>query len=84
MSETSKIDINSKDFRAPHGKKVNLSDWPTAVKPVYTSKDEYQELLEKHVAELSSLQHLHYASNRYPLLFHIDAVSLWLASRENM
>ncbi len=68
MSEKSKIEISSKDFRAPHGKKIKLSDWPTIVKPVYTSKDEYQELLEKHVAELSSLQHLHYASNRYALL----------------
>ena len=68
MSKKSKIEISSKDFRLPHGKKINLSDWPTTVKPVYTSKDEYQTLLEKHVAELSSLQHLHYASSRYALL----------------
>ncbi|MBB6143775.1 PPK2 family polyphosphate:nucleotide phosphotransferase [Silvibacterium bohemicum] len=61
-----KIDV--KDFRVPSGKKVRLSKWPTVVKPVYTSKAEYQELLEKHVAELSSLQQLHYASNRYALL----------------
>ena len=33
------------------------SRWPTVVKPVCTSKEEYQELLEKHVEELSSLQH---------------------------
>jgi PPK2 family polyphosphate:nucleotide phosphotransferase len=68
MSEKSKIELNSKDFRVSHGKKIKLSDWPTAVKPVYRSKDEYQKLLEKHVAELSSLQRLHYASNRYALL----------------
>jgi PPK2 family polyphosphate:nucleotide phosphotransferase len=68
MSKKSKIDITSKDFHVPHGKKVKLSDWPTIVKPVYTSKDEYQKLLEKHVAELSSLQRVHYASNRYALL----------------
>ena len=60
--------IDAKDFRVPSGKKVKLSKWPTVVKPAYTSKEEYQELLEKHVEELSSLQHLHYASNRYALL----------------
>jgi PPK2 family polyphosphate:nucleotide phosphotransferase len=60
--------INSKDFRVQTGKKVELAEWPTAVKPVYKSKEEYQELLEKHVEELSSLQHLHYASNHYALL----------------
>jgi PPK2 family polyphosphate:nucleotide phosphotransferase len=59
--------INSKDFRAT-GKKVDLSKWPTAVKPFFKSKKEYKELLEKHVADLSSLQQLLYASNRYALL----------------
>lgn len=60
--------INSQSFRVPSGKKVKLSKWPTIVKPVYTSKEEYKELLERHVTELSSLQQLHYASNRYALL----------------
>ena len=60
--------IDAKDFRVPSGKKVKLSKWSTVGKPAYTSKEEYQELLEKHVEELSSLQHLHYASNRYALL----------------
>ncbi len=50
------------------GKKVKLSKWPTLVKPVYKSKEQYQELLASHVEKLSSLQHLHYASNRYALL----------------
>jgi len=59
--------INSKDFRVT-GKKVELSEWPTIVKPFFKSKKEYQELLGEHVAELSSLQQLHYASNRYALL----------------
>ena len=60
--------IKSKDFRVRPGKKVNLTDWPTMVKPFCSSKKEYQELLEEHVEKLSSLQHLHYASNRYALL----------------
>ncbi len=60
--------INSKDFRVQSGKKVKLAKWPTIVKPFCKSKEEYQELLEKHVEELSSLQQLHYASNHYALL----------------
>jgi PPK2 family polyphosphate:nucleotide phosphotransferase len=59
--------IDSKDFRVT-GKKVNLSKWPTIVKPVYKSKEQYQELLSEHVEKLSALQQLHYASNRYALL----------------
>jgi len=68
MTEKAKSKISSKDFRVPSGKKVKLSKWPTLVKPVYTSTGEYKELLEKHVMELSSLQHLHCASNHYALL----------------
>ena len=60
--------ITPKDFRVQPGDKVKLAQWPTTVRPYYESKTEYQELLEKHVAELSSLQQLHYASNRYALL----------------
>jgi PPK2 family polyphosphate:nucleotide phosphotransferase len=38
------------------------------VKPIYRSKKEYQKLLEEHVRELSWLQQLHYATNRYAVL----------------
>jgi PPK2 family polyphosphate:nucleotide phosphotransferase len=62
-----KMKINSKDFRAT-GKKVELSEWPTMVKPFFKSKKVYKQLLENHVAELSSLQQLLYASDRYALL----------------
>jgi PPK2 family polyphosphate:nucleotide phosphotransferase len=70
MAERTKIKmkINSKDFRARPGKKVALNDWPTVVKPFCKSKKRYKKLLEGHVEELSSLQCLHYASNRYALL----------------
>ena len=66
--------IDSKDFRVPPGKKVELSEWPTVVKPICKSKEQYQELLEKHVEELSSLQQLHYASHRYALLLIFQAM----------
>jgi PPK2 family polyphosphate:nucleotide phosphotransferase len=60
--------INSKDFRVQPGEKVLLKEWPTIVKPFFKSKKRYQKLLEEHVAELSALQRLHYASDRYALL----------------
>jgi PPK2 family polyphosphate:nucleotide phosphotransferase len=63
-----KVKINSKDFRARPGEKVKLKEWPTRVKPFFKSRKEYQKLLEEHVAELSALQQLHYASSRYALL----------------
>jgi PPK2 family polyphosphate:nucleotide phosphotransferase len=67
-----KIHLN--DFRVRPGKKVDLRKWPTIVKPFYKSKKQYQKLLEKHVEELSSLQQLHYASNRYALLLVFQGI----------
>ena len=57
--------INSKDFRVREGDEVDLKKWPTNVEPVYKSKEQYQELLKQHVAQLSSLQQLLYASDRH-------------------
>jgi PPK2 family polyphosphate:nucleotide phosphotransferase len=62
------VKITSEDYRVEPGKKVKLDDWPTSGKPVAESKEDYQELLEHHVSELSKLQQLHYASNKYALL----------------
>jgi PPK2 family polyphosphate:nucleotide phosphotransferase len=67
-AEGIKLKINSKSFRVRPGKNVKLKEWPTIVKPFCTSKKDYQKLLGEHVQELSSLQHLHYASDRYALL----------------
>ena len=60
--------IRSKEFRVRPGKKIALDEWPTIVKPFCKSKRRYRKLLEKHVAALSALQNLHYASSRYALL----------------
>jgi PPK2 family polyphosphate:nucleotide phosphotransferase len=62
------LKIHSSDFRVPTGKKIDLDRWPTNVPPFFKSKKQYQALLEKHVASLSSLQQLHYASGRYAVL----------------
>ncbi len=77
ISEASRAEhmkINSKKFRVAEGEKVRLGKWPTFVKPVYKSKEQYQKLLDEHVARLSSLQQLHYAFNRYSLLLIFQAM----------
>jgi PPK2 family polyphosphate:nucleotide phosphotransferase len=63
-----KMKINSKDFRVRPGEKVKLKEWPTMVKPFCKSKKQYAKILGAHVGELSALQRLHYASNRYAVL----------------
>jgi PPK2 family polyphosphate:nucleotide phosphotransferase len=60
--------IKSEDFRVRKGSDVNLRKWPTRINSVYRSKDQYAKLLEQHVAQLSALQQLHYATNRHALL----------------
>jgi PPK2 family polyphosphate:nucleotide phosphotransferase len=60
--------IHSKDFRVSTGNHIDLGKWPTSVKPYCKSKNRYKKLLEEHIQALSSLQQLHYASNRYALL----------------
>lgn len=66
--------IGTKDFRVREGDKVSLKKWPATVKPVYKSKEQYQKLLEEHVAQLSSLQELHDASNRHAILLIFQAM----------
>jgi PPK2 family polyphosphate:nucleotide phosphotransferase len=60
--------ISSKDFRVKPGKKINLHEWPTIIKPFFASEDHYKELLQKHVKELSAQQRLLYASDQTALL----------------
>ena len=66
--------IHSKDFRVREGDEVSLEKWPTVVDPVYKSKDQYKTILEQHVAQLSEMQQLHYASNRYAVLLIFQAM----------
>jgi PPK2 family polyphosphate:nucleotide phosphotransferase len=66
--------IKSKDFRVAEGEKVDLRKWPTKIAPVYKSKKHYKRLLEKHVEQVSSMQQLHYAANRYAVLLIFQAM----------
>ena len=66
--------IHSKDFRVREGHEVDLKKWPTGVDPVYKSKEQYKNLLDEHVEQLSSQQHLHYASDRHAVLLIFQAM----------
>ena len=60
--------INIDDFLLRPGKSVALKNWPTKINQFYKSKKRYEKMLDEHVEQLSSLQSLHYASNRYALV----------------
>ena len=66
--------IDTKDFLVKPGEKVKLKDWPTRVKTMCCSKEEYKQVLEKHVSDLSSLQELLYGSNKYALLLVFQGI----------
>lgn len=66
--------INRNDFKVPENNTIDLDDWPTFVKPAYKSKKKYKKHLKHQVKELSSLQRLHYAFNRYSVLLIFQAM----------
>jgi PPK2 family polyphosphate:nucleotide phosphotransferase len=61
-------------FQVREGRRVSLKDWPTEVKPFYRSKEECAELLAQHTDDLSQLQDLLFAHNRYSLLLIFQAM----------
>jgi PPK2 family polyphosphate:nucleotide phosphotransferase len=66
--------MSAKEFRVREGEKVNLRKWPTHVEPVFRSKEHYQVILQEYVAQLSSLQQVLYAANRYAILLIFQAM----------
>ena len=66
--------INTEEFRVREGDDVDLEKWPTQGKPAYESKDDYKAILQDHVSQLSDLQRMHYASNRYAVLLIFQAM----------
>jgi PPK2 family polyphosphate:nucleotide phosphotransferase len=66
--------IDPDQFRVRPGKKVKLKHWPTLVRPFYKTKEQYKTMLEKHVEQLSHLQSILYAHNRYALLVIFQAM----------
>lgn len=68
------MNINVDEYRVREGEKVDLGKRPTRVKPVYRSKDQYHAMLADHIGQLSALQSLLYADNRYAVLFVFQAM----------
>jgi len=66
--------IHPKDFRVRAGEEIKLKQWPTRVNRFYKSKEQYENLLEEHKAELSHLQGLLYANSRFAVLLIFQAV----------
>jgi PPK2 family polyphosphate:nucleotide phosphotransferase len=68
------VKIQSDHFRVDPGEEISLASRPTVIKPYCDSKKEYRKTLQAHVEELSSLQQLHYASDRYALLLIFQGI----------
>src|ERR1700683_3790798 len=66
--------IESHAYRLPEGASVKLRKWATNASPVYKSKRQCRKLLESHVEQMSRLQEVHYAANRYALLLIFQAM----------
>jgi PPK2 family polyphosphate:nucleotide phosphotransferase len=66
--------IHARDFRVREGDDVDLKKWPTKVKPVYGSDEDYEKLLREHIEQLSAQQELLYASNSYAVLLIFQAM----------
>ncbi len=60
--------IDPDEFRVRKDETVKLDKWPTAVKPFFSSKEEYQQLLDEDVKALSAQQMMLYANSTYALL----------------
>jgi PPK2 family polyphosphate:nucleotide phosphotransferase len=67
-----KIDRDA--FRVREGKTIDLKKWPTEVQPYYKSKKDLETMLSERIKELSELQTLLYASDRYAVLLIFQAM----------
>ncbi|MCP8688444.1 hypothetical protein [Marinobacterium sedimentorum] len=74
LTERNNIKINSQDFQVSPGEEFKLSERRTKAKPFFKSKKHYHKRLDESVEELSELQRMHYASNRYAILLIFQAM----------
>ncbi|SDW69576.1 PPK2 family polyphosphate kinase [Nitrosomonas communis] len=68
--------LNSKltKLKVDPNTQVDLADWTTSIKPLYSSKKKHQELLSELHEELGALQDILYAHNRYALLLILQGI----------
>jgi PPK2 family polyphosphate:nucleotide phosphotransferase len=69
-----KGDIDVKPFLAQPGQRIDLSEWATLRPDLCSGKHDYKRLMKAHVAALSHLQDLLYASNQYAVLLIFQAL----------
>lgn len=68
------MQIDPKQFRVKKGHKVDLDKISTQGKPLYSSKNDYEDELARQVKELTEQQELLYASNQYAVLLIFQAM----------
>lgn len=68
------MDASHSDYLVREGDQVHLDRFPTLESPLYSTKKEYREKLETHVRQLSEIQEVHYADNRYAVLLIFQAM----------
>jgi len=61
-------------FRVREGKKIRLGATPTRVAPLYSSKKDYESLLDGQIDRMRELQNVLYADNRFSLLLIFQAM----------
>lgn len=66
--------IESNDYLVSENEEVDLSKIATRVKPFYDSKSDYNDKLNKYKIEMSELQNMFYAQDRYSLLLIFQAM----------
>jgi len=66
--------IQIQDYIIPPETKIRLSGVATSVKPYFKSKKDYEGILTKHINDLSALQTLLYADDRYAVLLIFQAM----------
>jgi PPK2 family polyphosphate:nucleotide phosphotransferase len=65
--------IHLKDFRVPARRQIDLSKWPTDIKPLYHSHEYYKEHLAQDAKEIGELQRTLYASASHAVLLIFQA-----------
>ncbi|MCE1273763.1 MAG: polyphosphate kinase 2 family protein [Chlorobiaceae bacterium] len=68
------MSFNHESLKIREGEKVDLRKRPTRTDPLYRSKKEYREMLAEHVSQLSRIQQIHYADDRYAILLIFQAM----------
>jgi PPK2 family polyphosphate:nucleotide phosphotransferase len=66
--------IRSADFRVTEGGKIRLRQWPTRPRVAIRARKDVPGLLAEHARQLSELQQLLYASNRFAVLIIFQAM----------